>query len=30
MLEIMLKEGGDGPEKRPAASADFALVSGLS
>jgi len=27
---MMLKEGGNSPEKGPAASADFAPVSGLS
>ena len=26
---MILRKGGDSPEKRPAASADFALVSGL-
>jgi hypothetical protein len=30
MHEMILGEGGDSPGKRPAASADFALVSGLS
>ena len=30
MLKTILNKGGDNPEKRPAASADFAPVSGLS
>jgi hypothetical protein len=29
MREMIPREGGDSPEKRPAASADFALFSGL-